>query len=202
MQKPAWWSLSFFLMLFLATLSIGSGGFTVVRDLYFYSQAKEPPQKGLLMFLRVCSILASWFLLMRERKARITAQNPMSVIVKRARIFAVSAESVSSELSDGRFVPYGSRFAAICTLYSYDGGRDAKGVLVRLTFTDQPSGQVRLEIPRACWFNYSKPDVNFKAGTFRQVVVAEWAIGQPVTVPKFVGNDLERLISVRLTPQD
>jgi hypothetical protein len=60
-------SLSFWITLVLATLSLGSGGFTVVRDLYFYSQSKEPPNRGLLTFLQVCSIFAAWGLWIQER---------------------------------------------------------------------------------------------------------------------------------------
>jgi hypothetical protein len=76
MRKPPWWSLSFFVTALLVTLSIGSGGFTVVRDLYFYSEGQQPPQQGLLTFLQVCSILAAWGLWLRERNARLQGTKP------------------------------------------------------------------------------------------------------------------------------
>jgi hypothetical protein len=85
MKRPAWWTLSFFFTVILATLSIASGGFTVVRDVYFYSQNQEPQQKGLLTFLQICSILSAWGLWLRERNLREQGERPRLRLI---RIFA------------------------------------------------------------------------------------------------------------------
>jgi hypothetical protein len=76
MKRPPWWTLSFFLTMTLATLSIATGGFTVLRDLYFYTRGKEPPQRGLLTFLQVCSIMSAWGLWSRERYLRQQGSRP------------------------------------------------------------------------------------------------------------------------------
>jgi hypothetical protein len=68
MRKLPWWSMSFLWYAFLLTLAIGSGGWTVVRDLYFYLKGESAPSGALPTFLYICSIAAVWVLWIRERR--------------------------------------------------------------------------------------------------------------------------------------
>jgi hypothetical protein len=77
MQKPKWFSISFFKDWALWTLSLASGGFTVIIALYFFFQGKEPPKSGLLTVLGVCSLFAAWGAGLRERRLRSQAQNTL-----------------------------------------------------------------------------------------------------------------------------
>jgi hypothetical protein len=99
MKRPPWWTLSFFITVVLATLSIASGGFTVVRDLYFYTQGKEPPQRGLLTFLQVCSIISAWGLWLRERNLRQQGKEP------RLRVTRVFGQRPAWVDTYGRAIP-------------------------------------------------------------------------------------------------
>jgi len=76
MKRPAWLSLSFFKEWALWTLSLASGGPTVILALIFYLQGREPPKNGLLIFLLLCSLVAAWAAGLRERNVRLQGRKP------------------------------------------------------------------------------------------------------------------------------
>jgi hypothetical protein len=71
MSRPHWLSLAFFKEWALLTLSLASGGFTVLLGLGSYLVGKEPPKGGLLTVLQVCSIAAAWGAWSQERGKRL-----------------------------------------------------------------------------------------------------------------------------------
>lgn len=71
MPRTSWFSLTFFKDWALLTLSLASGGFTVLFGLVFYLQGKEPPKSGLLILLQVCSVVAAWGAWLHERRKRL-----------------------------------------------------------------------------------------------------------------------------------
>src|SRR6266404_9047817 len=77
MQKPTWFSISFFKDWALWTLSLASGGPTVVIALLFFLQGKEPPKSGLLTVLGACSLVAACGAGLRERRQRIQTETAL-----------------------------------------------------------------------------------------------------------------------------
>jgi hypothetical protein len=74
MQKPTWFSISFFKDWALWTLSLASGGPTVLIAVFFFLQGKEPPKSGVLTVLGACSLVAAWVAGLRERRLRIESE--------------------------------------------------------------------------------------------------------------------------------
>src|SRR5690242_3618492 len=77
MRKPSWFSITFFKEWALWTLSLASGGPTVIFTLIFFFQGKDPPKTGPLTVLGACSLVAAWIAGLRERRLRIQAQKTL-----------------------------------------------------------------------------------------------------------------------------
>jgi hypothetical protein len=176
MKKPSWFSLSFFFTATLLTLSIGSGGFTVVRDLYFYSEGKEPPQRGLLTFLQVCSITAAWGLWLKERQTRLEVVNPRPT----KRLVIISASQSRGRFQSDEFIPWGEEYLALLCLYN-DDSPTVPGVRAEVTF--RRDGKKVFSAPNAYWLDERRGKVAFRKGSYRFIVLASWAFNEPVVFP-------------------
>lgn len=91
MQKPKWFSISFFKDWALWTLSFASGGPTVIIALVFFFQSKEPPKSGLLTVFGVCSLFAAWVAGLKDRRLRIEVQKTFQKTVKQRPRLRVEA---------------------------------------------------------------------------------------------------------------
>jgi hypothetical protein len=171
-------------------LGLASGGLSVVRELYYLISGVQPPRNALFIFIEVCAILAAWGLWYKERRLRLEIQHPD--IQEPANVQPVSATNIRAQLFGGRYLPYGNDYAAVCTLHNCEGSPKLKNVRVRITIIRQRDNFSVLDVSEGCWINETKPNIEFKAGTSRDVVVAHWAFKQPVSVPKFDGRDIER----------
>jgi hypothetical protein len=135
-----------------------------------------------------------------ERRRRLQGEHPE--VQPPAIIQTVSASIIRSQYEKGRYLPYGNRYAAICTLYSQESGPKLKDIRVQITFTNRTSGYQILEVSPGCWLNEDKAEVAFEPGTLRSVVVSEWFFRQPVCVPRFSGSDVEKVSLAETEPMD
>ena len=174
----------------LGTLSFGSGAWAVARVLSLSLQGRDVPATALPTLYFVCSVVASWALWYRERRARLALEKPE--YRPGPNVHVVSATVIRSEFDGKRYVPYGSSFGAICTLYNLPSAMKLQDVRVRIEFRKKLTAELCIEINRGFWLNEERQEVNFKAGTSRDVVIAEWSFGQRVRIPKWLGDDIER----------
>jgi hypothetical protein len=172
-------------------LSLASGGPTVVFALIFWLQGREPPKNWLVQLLLLCSLVAAWMVGLRERKARLVAENPFKAA--RPNILPMSASVVRSGFCDGQFIPQGSRYAAVCCFYYHEGEPTLKDVRAQIVFRNSQTGEEYVRVNAACWLHERKPTIIFRAATTRHVMVAEWGFRQPVVVPRFLAGEVENV---------
>jgi hypothetical protein len=168
---------------------VARGGLSVVFLLAFWLQGKEPPKVWIWHSLLVCSVLAALTLALRERKAR----HQMEFRPSQPDIVPMSAAIIRNGLLDGQFIPKGLGHAAVCCLYHHEGGRPLKDVRAQLVFRASQTGEELVRVKSACWLHEREPGVMFKSGTTRHVVVAEWESRKPVSVPRFLGGEIETM---------
>jgi len=171
----------------LLTLSLASGGLSIVFLLIFWLQGKEPPKIWIWHSLLVCSVLAALTLALRERKARQQMEHRPS----QPDIVPMSASIIRNAMTDGEYIPKGNGHAAVCCLYYHEGGQKLKDVRAELIFRASQTSQELLRVKTACWLHERTPGVTFTPGTTRHVVVAEWESRKPVSVPRFLGGEVE-----------
>lgn len=171
----------------LLTLSLASGGLSVLFALFFLVQGKELPKNGVIQILFVCALLAAWAGTFRERKARQLLEHRPS----QPDIVAMSASLIRNGLVDGQFIPKGLGHAAVCCLYYHEGGRTLKDVRAQLVFRASQTGEELVRVKTACWLHERQPGVIFMPGTTRHVVVAEWESRKPVSIPRFLDGEVE-----------
>jgi hypothetical protein len=170
-------------------LSLASGAPTVVFALVFWLQGKDPPKKWLVQLLLLCALAAAWMLGLRERKARIVAENPLKAA--RPNIFPMSASVIRSGFCDGQFIPQGIRYAAVCCLYCHEDGPVLKDVRALIVFRKSQTNEELVRVNAACWLHERRPAVIFRPSTTHHVVIAEWGFRQPIIVPKFLAGEVD-----------
>jgi fumarate reductase subunit D len=119
-------------------------------------------------------------------------------------ISIVSTAVIGSQFTDGAFTPEreAGRFMAVCALYNPKHARKLKKVWVQITFTLVPSGTEHLQVRNCYWLTQRTPAITFESGSFQHVVVAEWAMGQPIVVPRFIAGEPEKVPLTTVDPLD
>ena len=182
------------------TLSLASGGLSIIFALIFLGQGKEPPKNSLIWILVVCSILSAWFVALRERKARTLAETPFKPA--KPDSVPISASTIRSGIVDGQYIPKGTGYAAVCCLYYHEGGPALKDVRAQIIFRSSQSGEEHLKVSTACWLHERTPSITFKGGTTRHIVVAQWGFHQAISVPKFLAGEVEMARLPAIEPMD
>jgi hypothetical protein len=190
MRKKPWWSLSFLGKWFLGTLSFGGGTWFIARVLSFFLRGKDVPSTALPTWYFLCCIVASWALWYREHRARLALENPE--YKPGPNVHVVSAAVIKSEFDGKKYLPFGSSFGAICTLYNLQSAMNLRDVRVQIEFRKKGTAELCIEIKRGVWLNEEAQNVNFKPGTIRDVVIAEWSYGQRVRIPRWRSDDVEK----------
>jgi hypothetical protein len=91
---------------------------------------------------------------------------------------------------------------AVCALYNPRHARNLKNVRVDITFALIPSGTEHLQVRNCYWLTQRTPKIAFESGSFQHVVVAEWAMGQPIVVPRFIAGEPEKVPLNSVDPLD
>ena len=160
----------------LLTLGLASGGFSVLRDLYFLASGVQPARNTLLTFIEVCAILAAWGMWFRERRLRLQLEQPE--VYPSPNVQPVSATNIRAQLTEGRYSPFGADFAAICTIHNCKGSPKLKNVRARIAMIRKKDNFQVLDIPSGCWMNESKPNIDLIPESSRDLVVAHWVFKQ------------------------
>lgn len=174
----------------LITLSVGSGTWAIARVLSLSLQGKDVPSTALPTWYFLSSIVASWLLWYRERKARLALEKPE--YKPGPNVHVVSAAVIRSQFDGKKYVPYGSCFAAVCTLHNLPDSQELRDVQIRLEFRKRPTAESWVDINCGVWLNEERQGLPFKPGTSRDIVVAEWGFNQRVRAPKSSSGGLEK----------